>query len=506
MKIFTAEDIRKLDAATIQLEPVASVDLMERAAFNAFRKIKMRIDPDKVVNIFAGTGNNGGDGLVLARLLASENYNVRVFVIETGASHSNDMEINLGRLNEVSIKPVIITTYKEIPECGNSEVIIDAIFGSGLTRPPSGLAAEVIQKINSSGAFIISIDIPSGLFCEDNSEADRNTIIKASYTITFQFPKLAFMFAGNSVFTGEWEVIDIGLHKETIAKMPTRFYYLEPSDVRPILRKRKKFDHKGSYGHVLLIAGSYGKAGAAILTAGAALRTGAGLVTLHVPKSAIIPVQSALPEAMVSPDPGEEIVTSIPEMNKYDSVGIGPGLGTDPDTREAFAGLLEKYRGPVVIDADALNILSHDRRMLQLLPPNSILTPHPGEFKRLTGNDLTDYKLLISQQEFAEKYNCIVILKGACTSIAYPDGRLFFNSTGNSGMATAGSGDVLTGMITSLLGQQYNPEQAALAGVSLHGLAGDCALEKQSEESLIAGDIVNSIGNAFRVVSLNHDN
>jgi NAD(P)H-hydrate epimerase len=504
MKIFTSSDIREIDTATIRLEPVTPGGLMERAASVACQKIKEYIAPESSVTVFAGPGNNGGDGLVIARLLDEAHYPVRVYIVETGSTHSNDFRLNADRLARSGTSPFILTDPSLFPTIGRDEVIIDAIFGTGLGKPPSGIAAETIRRINLTGANVISIDVPSGLYCEDNTEVCRDTIIKASLTLTFQFPKLSFMFAGNNDFTGRWEVLDIGLHQETIQKKPTRYHYILREDVTPLLRRRRKFDHKGTYGHALIIAGSYGRAGAATLAAGAALRSGAGLVTVHTPLTAVLPLQAALPEAMVSPDQGTEFITSAPDMEKYDAAGIGPGMGTDPDSCRALKTILESAQIPLVLDADALNIIAQDRRMLKLIPKQTILTPHPGEFRRLTGKDLNDYQLLEMQIAFAEEYNCIVLLKGAHTSVAMPDGRVFFNSTGNPGMATGGSGDVLTGILTALLAQGYDPVQAAIAGVYLHGAAGDVALRVHSEEALIAGDILMNLGRAFRETRFNN--
>jgi len=506
MKIFSAREIRDLDDATIRLEPVTSMALMERAANAAFLRIRDKLSEDSSIAIFAGPGNNGGDGLVIARLLKNEGYRIRVFLVETGVRHSPGQEANLQRLHKSGIIPVTLTDRDSFPSLAPGETVIDAIFGSGLTRPPSGLAADVIRYINDSGTFVISIDVPSGLFCDDNSGADLSAIVKASLTLTFQFPKLSFMFAGTSAFVNKWEVIDIGLHAASVASMPSAYEFVEAKDVKPVLRKRKKFDHKGAFGHALLIAGSYGKAGAATLAAAAAMRTGAGLVTVHTPGSAVLPVQAALPEAMVSPDPGAEFVTTIPDLKRFNSIGVGPGLGTDPDTRKALFDLLKSWNKPLVIDADALNIIALEPEILALLPPRSILTPHPGEFKRLAKTDMSDYRMLMLQREFAAKHNCIVVLKGSCTSVALPDGKVYFNSTGNPGMATGGTGDVLTGMITAMLAQEYTPEQAAVAAVYLHGAAGDLALRVHSEESLIAGDIIMNIGRAFRETMFNNFN
>jgi ADP-dependent NAD(P)H-hydrate dehydratase / NAD(P)H-hydrate epimerase len=497
MKIFKAEQIRAIDAATIATEPVSSVDLMERAAGRLYEWVTENIHHSRHVAVFAGPGNNGGDALALARMMTVDGYSVKVFIVDAGASCSNDFTINLKRLHDNGIEPVKISDKDLIPEIEPGNVIIDGIFGSGLSRPPSGIAADVIKKINDSGAMVISIDIPSGLSCDGTIPAVTDTITKAHKTLSFQFPKLPFMFDDCSAFTGEWKVLDIGLLPGAIAKEMTPYFFTTGDDIASLLKKRDRFDHKGVYGHALIIAGSYGKAGAAILAGKAALRTGAGLVTCHAPGMCVTPVQASVPEVMVSPDEGGDHVTTCPDMSKYDAVGIGPGIGTDPDTRRALATLLASYRKPVVIDADALNILSLEPEMLSLIPENSVLTPHPGEFARLTGKKESGIERMKSQVEFARRHKCVVLLKGAFTSVATPDGIVRFNSTGNPGMATAGSGDVLTGMITSLIAMGYSPENAAVAGVFLHGLAGDLAVKKSSVESLMAGDIIKKIGKAY---------
>jgi len=498
MKIFTSSEIREIDAATVRLEPVTPAGLMERAATAFFQRLKDYIPPEKKVNVFAGPGNNGGDGLVIGRLLHEEGHHVRVFIVETGAVHSNEFSLNADRLERSGILPLTLADSGLFPSIGRDEVIIDAIFGTGLRKPPAGLAAEVIRKINLTGAYVVSVDVPSGLYCEDNTFADREVIVRASLTLTFQFPKLAFMFAGNDDFAGKWEIVDIGLHGSTISEMVSRFYYVMRDDVRPMLVKRRKFAHKGIFGHVLLLAGSIGKAGAATLSSAAALRAGAGLVTVHTPASAVLPVQAALPEAMVSPDPGAEYVTLLPDLSPYNAIGAGPGLGTDPDTCRVLGELLETVSLPLLLDADALNIIARNRDLLDKIPPRTVITPHIGEFRRLISDNSSDFNLMEQQRAFAERYNCIVVLKGAHTSVAVPEGEIYFNSTGNPGMATGGSGDVLTGMITSLLAQGYDPVDAAVLGVYLHGLAGDVALRIHSEESVIAGDILMNIGRAYR--------
>jgi len=502
MKIFTTDQIRAIDAATIASEPVSSIDLMERAAGKLFEWIRENIPHSKTVMIFAGPGNNGGDALALARMMTNSSYSVETFIVNTDSTFSNDFTANLHRLKETGNTPFIISDIGSFPGIVKSSLIIDGIFGSGLSRQPSGLTAEVIRKINSSGGMIISIDIPSGLSCDGSLPDETDLIIKADTTLSLQFPKLSFMSDECSDFTGKWEVLDIGLLPEAIEKESTPYYYTTINDVAPLIKGRGRFDHKGTYGHALLIAGSYGKAGAAIMACKAAMRTGAGLVTCHSPVECVTPIQCSVAEVMVSPDEGKDHITACPDTSLYDSIGIGPGIGTDPDTRSALANLLASYRKPIVIDADALNILSLEPDMMSLIPENSVLTPHPGEFARLTGKKERGIERVKSQIEFAGRHKCIVLLKGAFTSVAMPDGRVRFNSTGNPGMATAGSGDTLTGMITSLMAQGYSPEDAAVTGAFLHGLAGDIAVKRGSMEALMAGDIVKKIGRAYRKMEI----
>jgi NAD(P)H-hydrate epimerase len=375
--------------------------------------------------------------------------------------------------------------------------VIDAIFGSGLTRPAEGLAEQVINKINQTESVVISVDIPSGLFGEDNSLNNTESIICADYTLSFQFPKLCFMFPENSRFTGEWHILTIGLSSNAIRNTSTPYSFLENDYACSLLKKRETFDHKGKYGHGLLIAGSYGKLGASVLGARAALRTGIGLITCHVPGCGYQVIQTSVPEAMVRVDKNETHTSDIETTDTFDAVGIGPGIGTDPVTQNAFHGFLNNNQKPIVIDADGINILGLNKHWLSELHGETILTPHIREFERITESADNSYKRLEKQAEFASRYKCVVVLKGAHTSIATPQGNVYFNSTGNPGMATAGSGDALTGMILSLLSQGYSPENASVIGVYLHGLAGDIAAAKSGYESIIASDIIDNIGNAF---------
>lgn len=498
MKIFLTEQIKEIDDFTIKHEPVASIDLMERAAGQVFKWITERYGRSDRFVVFAGPGNNGGDGLALARMLAAERYDIEVHYVNFTDKTSPDWGKNRKRLEaEAKIRLNNLTNTDQFPVISSGDIIIDAIFGSGVTRQVEGLAGDVIKMINIADATRISIDIPSGLFCEDNSKNSRECVIKANYTLSFQFPKLAFMFAENAACVGEWVVLPIGLNGHAIINTPSPYYFLSVKDVAPLIKTRKRFDHKGNFGHGLLVSGSSGKMGAAVLGANAALRTGIGLITCHIPSSGISILQSSVPEAMVKHDKSSEYVSIIGITDSFTAVGIGPGLGTEPESQKALYNLLTECKKPMVIDADALNILSLKKEWLSLLLPGTILTPHPKEFERLAGKTYDGLARLKRQNEFSKQYNCVVILKGANTSVATPEGKVFFNSTGNPGMATGGSGDVLTGIILSLLAQGYTSENAAVLGVYLHGLAGDLAAGESCFESIIASDIINNIGKAF---------
>jgi len=499
MKIFRSEQIKQIDDLTIRNEPVASVDLMERAALKLFEWYVERFPRSRRIMIFAGPGNNGGDGLAVARMLAKDRYEPELFYIHFTETTSADWKINRERLEkETSVPFSVVETIEQFPRTGSDDIIIDAVFGSGLTRPATGLPAEIIQQINKTDCTIIAVDIPSGLSGEDNSSNDPESIIRADFTLSFQFPRLSFMFRENEIYTGIWTVLPIGLDQRAIFNTKTPFEFLEKTKIASLLKKRKKFDHKGDYGHGLLIGGSYGKMGAVLLGARAALRTGAGLISCHIPSCGNLVLQTAVPEAMVIHDNSEFYITDIGTADKFDAIGIGPGMGTMPESHKALHKFLGLYKKTLVIDADALNILSVNREWLSILPEKSILTPHPKEFERLAGKTDSGFARLEKQIEFSQKYNCIIVLKGAHTSVTAPSGEVWFNSTGNPGMATAGSGDVLTGMILSLLAQGYDPPEAAVTGVYLHGLAGDIAAERSCYESLIASDIIKSIPDAFR--------
>ena len=497
-KIFSSEQVKGIDQYTIFNEPIASIDLMERAAGTVFQWILNHYENTKKVNVFVGPGNNGGDGLALSRMLAGEKYSVSVYWVKFTENCSKNWGINFQRLKDQGIADIgILTRTDKKSQISADYLVIDAIFGSGLSRPLEGFPAEIVDHINASGANVISIDMPSGLFGEDNSGNNPNHIIKANYTLSFQFPKLSFFFADNEEFVGEWSVLPIGLHPEIINSTDTGYNFLTGSFVKSKLKIRSKFSHKGTFGHALLISGIYGRMGAAVLASRACLRTGTGLITAHVPRKGYDILQNSVPEAMISLDESDNIFTGIPDLDQYSAVGIGPAIGLKDSTQKAFRELLKTINVPLVIDADGINILGENKELLKQLPKNTILTPHPKEFERIAGKTSNGFKQIQRLVELSVKYQIFIVLKGAHTTIALPDGSCYFNTTGNPGMATAGSGDVLTGIILSLLGQGYNPGDAAVTGVYLHGLAGDSAAVETGEESLIANDIIDYLGTAF---------
>jgi ADP-dependent NAD(P)H-hydrate dehydratase / NAD(P)H-hydrate epimerase len=502
MKILSTRQIREADAYTIKNEPVSSVDLMERAATACAQWIRDHYQFKKSFIVFCGTGNNGGDGLVIARHLLMADFKVIVYIIKTGSDASEDFNLNLNRLKNINDKIIYeINSSDQIPVLTEKYVIIDAILGSGLTKPLDGLIAEVVNVINDYKAEVIAIDNPSGLFSDKSSTSFRKNIIKATYTLTFQLPKLAFLLPENSEFVGACHIINIGLSKEFIDKVKTENYFTTSEELKHLFKKRIKFSHKGNYGHALIIAGSAGKIGAAVLCVKACLRSGAGLITAHVPGAGNDIMQISVPEAMTEADSFENSISDSFKFEKYTAVGIGPGIGTSTETAQALKSMLQDWNNPAVFDADAINILSENKTWLSFIPAHSVFTPHPKEFERLTEKASDDFQRLTLQKQFSKKHNCFIVLKGAHTCITCPDGASYFNSTGNPGMATAGSGDVLTGIITSLLAQGHPPEDAAIAGVYLHGLAGDIAAAEKSESAMIASDIIDNLGNAFLRIS-----
>lgn len=498
MKIFEADRVREIDAYTIRHEPVDSIDLMERAATRLAGWYVRHFHTDRKVVVFAGPGNNGGDALAMARMLAERQFRIECYLLGFGKL-SEDCSINRQRLldqGRVDLKE--IREGDNLPDITKKDVVVDGIFGSGLSRKVTGLPGKVIHHINTYAGTVIAVDIPSGLLGEDNTENDYGSVIRATYTLTFQFPFLSFFFAMNDPYVGRWRVHDIKLHPDAIEKTETPYQTVEKEQVRNMLPARNKFAHKGTFGHALIISGCYGMMGAALLAGESCLRGGTGLVTLHVPRSGYGIIQTGFPEALVSLDQSDILFSEPPVLDPYSAIGIGPGIGCKQNTGKGLKMVLEKAAVPLVIDADGLNILATHPDWLGLLPKGTILTPHPREFDRLAGESSNAFERHRKQREFSSRYEVIVVLKGAYTGIAMPNGQYWFNTTGNPGMATGGSGDVLTGLITGLLAQGMEPGDAAIAGVYLHGLAGDLAEEETGQEALIAGDMIRKLGEAFK--------
>jgi ADP-dependent NAD(P)H-hydrate dehydratase / NAD(P)H-hydrate epimerase len=498
-KVLSVEQIREADSYTIKNEPVDSVDLMERASKQCVDWISQHRNSHTELFIFCGPGNNGGDGLAMARLLCELNYKVVVLVLRISDQNSENFKENYERLtDQEKCKIIEINNIDNFPLIPAKGVVIDAIFGSGLTKPTTGVFADIINEINKHSGITIAIDIPSGLYADINTDGSQKNIIKADYTLSFEFPKYAFFMAENDQYVGHWVVLPIGLSEEYIREVKATNYLLDQNDIKHVFRKRLKFSHKGNYGHALLIAGSVGKMGAAILASNSCLRAGVGLLTAHIPNKGNDVLQMAVPEAMVSLGRFENYFSDVPELGAYNAIGVGPGIGLQEQTQNSLKVLIQNSDAPIVFDADALNILAENKTWLAFLPKGCIFTPHPKEFERLAGKWNNDFELAAKVKTFAVDNNVVLVLKGAHTQIATPAGECFFNKTGNPGMATAGSGDVLTGIILGLLAQNYSSVQAAIIGVYIHGLAGDLAAKKIGKTALIASDLIKYMGKAFK--------
>lgn len=498
MQIFDTAQIRAWDEYTIANEPISSIDLMERAAKACFEWLIDHNYKGRSFTIYCSKGNNGGDGLALARMLANTGHTVSVYILEFGYMGTGDFQANLARLHETQANISFISTEENIRKIDEREVVIDAILGSGLNRALEGLTAKVVEHINRSGAEVIAIDIPTGLFADKTSQG--NVIIRAAHTLTFQCYKLAYLVKENQPYTGDVHILDIGLHEHYLVTTTAAFTLVDDTLARELLRPRKKFTHKGSYGYGALVVGSKGMMGAAALCAKAFMRSGAGKLTCHVIDAGVNILQVAVPEAMCKVEKGEDYLKSVSGLEQYDVVGIGPGIGRHDSHAALLTNVLKSYRKPMVIDADALNVLSANGALLKQVPASSVITPHVREFERLFGADGSDFDKIHGALAKAKELNIIVVLKGPYTFVATPGGMGYFNNSGNPGMATAGTGDVLTGIIAGLLCQGYPSEQAAILGVYVHGVAGDLAAAKLSQQALIASDIIDHLGEAFKAL------
>lgn len=502
MNIFNSKQIHEIDDATCQAQGISSLELMERAANAVCYELISRFLPRQRFVIFAGPGNNGGDALAVARLLIEQGYKkVEVFLFNVKGNLAPDCEEMRKKLITIDdIDFTVITRDFNPPYLGPNDVVVDGLFGSGLKTPLRGGFKALASLINESGAFVVSIDMPSGIFGEWNSGISRRDMVHANLTLAFQFPRLSFFFEENASVLGEWKLLDIDLDESKIKETPTELKLVEAYMVKAHLRPRLPFSAKRDYGSVLLMAGSMGMMGAAVLSARATLRCGAGLTTVHSARSGYSILQTAVPEALYEPDRNEHIITEMQPHHKHQVIAIGPGIGTQVQTIDALENLLKTCETPLILDADALNCISKRPSLLTLLPSATVITPHVGEFDRLFGEHSSDEERLKKALEVARNYNIIIVLKGHYTMSVRPTGKVFINSTGNPGMATAGSGDVLTGTIAAFMAQGYRPELASTIGVYIHGLAGDLATEHFGEAGVTATGIADYLGRAIRKV------
>lgn len=485
-KILNVTQIRETDIYSIKQHAISSLELMENAAHAFVDALKKEELTSKKIIVICGAGNNGGDGFAVCRILRDQGIDASAVLVKFKETLSKDSEINKKRLQDVSV----LDASTPLPDFSQFDIIIDAIFGSGLNKSVTGFVANIINEINDAGKKIYSIDVPSGLLCDTISESD--CIVKSTLVISFQRPKLSFFFPENRAYIENWEVVDIGLDEPFIQQQVSDYFMLD-GVVEKRVKPRHRQSHKGTYGHALLMAGSYGKMGAAILSAKACLRSGVGLLTSMVPKCGYDIMQISVPESMCLTDEHLTTLTTLPDLKKYDSLGIGPGIGKDPLTVKMLKNLFERKTPSMVLDADAINIISENPSLASLLPQGTILTPHIKEFDRLVGISQNTPERLKKLKSFSKKHKCIIVLKDANTCISSPQGKCYFNTSGNQGMATGGSGDVLTGIITGLLAQKYEPLVAAIIGVYFHGKAGDQAVEHRSFSSLIASDIIEHL-------------
>lgn len=498
MKILSAQQTREADLYTIENEPISSIDLMERAVSKLVDHIKDQFDSNTSFKIFCGKGNNGGDGLALARRLSELKFRIEVYVVDYSDKASQDFKVNYDRLLKRGIEPIHIQENFNLAIEDKSMVLIDALFGSGLNRPLEAWLKKLIKDLNALPNYKIAIDIPSGLFADDNSENDFEAILKADLTLSFQYPKRSFFHKMSRSYVGDFKVLDIQLDSRFMNSANSRHYHFEHKDAKELYQPRRSDSYKGSYGHALLIAGSGDKMGAALLSAESCLRGGAGLLTLSTVKSGQLALNTRLPEAMLHISSEGPEIENLADISKYKAIGIGPGIGTSETATSLLKRLISESSRPLVLDADALNILADNKTWLAFLPKGSILTPHIGEFRRLLGReDLgSDYEEQL--RDFSVKNGLVTILKDSVTTVAGAAGNLFYLNNGSPALATAGSGDVLTGLVLALLSNSYSSIDAALLGAYIHAQSGSLAGEENSLETVLASDLPHYFSKVYQ--------
>ncbi len=492
MKILNPKQIAKIDKQTLDSQNISSIELMERAGVRCTEQILNYINKQQSIYIFCATGNNGGDGLVIARKLKEEGFSVKVYILKLNKI-TEEFQYNLELLSEYEL--IYISSNSDLPKIEKGDVVIDAIFGNGLSSTPNGMILETIKYINKAKPYVIAIDMPSGLFANQSIE-NKDSVIIADIVLTIELPKLSFFLPDNKAFIKEWKRVDIDLDKKAITDAETTYFISNELLIKSIYKGRKdNWGHKGTYGHALFIGGSFGKIGASILATKGMLKAGAGLVSAYIPNCGYMVMQSAVPEAMVEVG-GEKCLENIKPTIQANAIAVGSGMGTDIVTEYALRTFLKENKVPLVVDADALNIISKNKELLGLLPKKSVLTPHPKELERLIGVWKNDYDKIDRVKSLCKTYDIIVIVKGSNTMIVSSD-TIYFNQSGNNALATGGSGDVLTGLITGLIAQGYEPLNATLLGVYLHGKTADIYVESFPAETFVASEIINLLPKAI---------
>lgn len=495
MKFFNKSQITASEKFTMKEQAISEMDFMERVAEKFVKAFTSDYENTENIYIFCGSGNNGGDGFTVARLLDYQFFKIKVFIDFKNEKYSTLAENNLKKIKE--IKDIEIYDFSEFEKfkIQKNDIIIDALFGIGLNREVSGKSAEIIEFLNKINAVKVSVDIPSGLFSDDITP-ENCTVFKAEKTYSFQFWKKAFLYPETGKYCGEIEILDIGISKKWIEKEHTPYFIIDDTLIKSIYKKRDDFTNKGNFGSSVIVAGSYGKIGAAVIATKAALRSGAGLTFTIAPECGNFILQTSLPEAMFIKG-GKNFIENI-DLPKNSICGIGPGLGQDEATEKVLLTFLKSYKKPLIIDADALNIISKEKSNLNLIPKNSVITPHPKEFERLFGKTENSFENTDLALEMAKKLKIYIVLKGHHTQVITPTQDVFYNITGNSGMAKGGSGDALTGILTALLSQGYSPKNASIFGTWLHGKAGDFAEIQDSNEAMLPFDLIDNIGKVFQ--------
>ncbi len=491
LNLLTSDQIRQADEYTIRQRPIKSIDLMEKASL-AFTEAFIKNYPDNKKNIcvYCGTGNNGGDGLAIARLLAKSGYRVQARVARFSGKSSDEFEGNLARLMSVG---VLIDEFRKVAEITDekADIIIDALIGSGLNKALEGEWLTLVEWLNSLGKPVVSVDIPTG-FKSEGPVSQHDVTIKSDLTISFQRPKINFLLPESALCIKRFEVVDIGLDEEFIESIDSPYRLLTDKDVSVRLKHRNPFSHKGTYGHALIIAGALQTMGAALLCSEACLNSGAGLTTACIPEEGLNALNIRTPEVMAALRYANVLPADL-DWDKYKSIAIGPGLGTSVESKEILAATLSNFKHPIVIDADAINLISLNPELIFYVPKSSVFTPHIKEFDRLFDAHTTWWDRLQTGMSKSVEYQCVIVLKNRYTIIFTPDGKCTFNPTGTPAMASGGMGDVLTGMIASFMAQGCKPEDAAILAVYLHGKAGEELVAKAGVAIVTASKLVGHI-------------